>query len=232
MPVTPRDREVKVETYKYITPRPPAGLDHIFTCCLYTESQVSRYARRSVLALASHRGHRSPPPPLRLRLSIILLGVSRAGQERPIRCRNCQHFYLEPQNHDLCCAYHTGEYKRACPRSCPGLTQKCMSHRYAMHYHDTRRRWHCPLCFPRTIYRAQKSNIPYARIGGWPLFCSYDSPSHRVHREFDAYRSQRYTALPWFLDPVVPPDPRYNYHISLLRPRRLSPQFSLHFHSR
>eukprot|EP00752_Nemacystus_decipiens_P010357 g9227.t1 len=50
-------------------------------------------------------------------------------KERPIRCRNCQELYLEPQNHDLCCAYHPGEYKRACPRSCPGLTEKCMSHR-------------------------------------------------------------------------------------------------------
>lgn len=174
-------------TYKYITPRPPERLDHICTCCLYTGSQVSRYAR-SVLAFASHRRHRSPPP-LRLRLLIILLGVSRAGQERPIRCRNCQRFYLEPQNHDLCCAYHTGEYKRACPRSCPGLTQKCMSHRYAMHYYDTRRRWHCRLCFPRTIYRAHKSNIPYACICGQPFYFSYyDGPSHRVHRVFDAYR--------------------------------------------
>ncbi|CAN0561899.1 unnamed protein product, partial [Ectocarpus sp. 12 AP-2014] len=50
-------------------------------------------------------------------------------QERPIRCRNCKELYLEAQNHDLCCAYHPGEYKRACPRSCPGLTEKCMSHR-------------------------------------------------------------------------------------------------------
>ena len=52
-------------------------------------------------------------------------------QERPIRCRNCQSFYLEQQNHDLCCPYHPGEYRRACPRSCPGLTEKCMSHRQA-----------------------------------------------------------------------------------------------------
>lgn len=56
------------------------------------------------------------------------------NQERPIRCRNCQELYLEPQNHDLCCAYHPGEYKRACPRSCPGLTEKCMSHRCVDQY--------------------------------------------------------------------------------------------------
>lgn len=73
-----------------------------------------------------------PPPPPRMRLMTLLLIVSLPGQERPIRCRNCQRFYLEPQNHDLCCAYHPGEYKRACPRSCPGLTEKCMSHRYAV----------------------------------------------------------------------------------------------------
>ncbi|CAM9957739.1 unnamed protein product, partial [Sphacelaria rigidula] len=50
-------------------------------------------------------------------------------QERPIRCRNCQSFYMESQNNDFSCTYHPGEYKRACPRSCPGLTEKCMSHR-------------------------------------------------------------------------------------------------------
>ncbi|CAM9204617.1 unnamed protein product, partial [Discosporangium mesarthrocarpum] len=50
-------------------------------------------------------------------------------KERPIVCRNCQSFYLESQNHDLICPYHPGEFKRACPRSCPGMTEKCMSHR-------------------------------------------------------------------------------------------------------
>ena len=47
--------------------------------------------------------------------------------------KQSQELYLEPQNHDLCCAYHPGEYKRACPRNCPGLTEKCMSHRYEAH---------------------------------------------------------------------------------------------------
>ncbi|CAM9187646.1 unnamed protein product [Choristocarpus tenellus] len=50
-------------------------------------------------------------------------------KERPIVCRNCHCFYLESQNHDLICPYHPGEFTRSCPRNCPGLTEKCMSHR-------------------------------------------------------------------------------------------------------
>jgi len=54
---------------------------------------------------------------------------------RPVKCRHCASFYLEAQNHSLACAFHPGEYKAACPASCPGLTPKCSAHRS--------KRWSC-----------------------------------------------------------------------------------------
>ena len=60
---------------------------------------------------------------------------------RPIQCRYCKEFYMEEHNHGCACAYHPGEYRVSCPKSCPGfsdpkmVTTKCMSHRC--------RRWTC-----------------------------------------------------------------------------------------
>ncbi|CAM9718166.1 unnamed protein product [Chrysoparadoxa australica] len=56
-------------------------------------------------------------------------------KERAITCRLCNQKYLESQNHDLACSYHSGKYVMACPRSCTGLGPQCMSHRI--------RRWTC-----------------------------------------------------------------------------------------
>mmetsp|Transcript_2864 Transcript_2864/g.3719 ORF Transcript_2864/g.3719 Transcript_2864/m.3719 type:complete len:272 (+) Transcript_2864:1-816(+) len=56
-------------------------------------------------------------------------------KERPVQCRHCKEFYLEGQNTDISCAFHTGEYKMSCPRDCTGLTTTCMSHRA--------KRWTC-----------------------------------------------------------------------------------------
>mmetsp|Transcript_12691 Transcript_12691/g.23172 ORF Transcript_12691/g.23172 Transcript_12691/m.23172 type:complete len:801 (+) Transcript_12691:175-2577(+) len=60
---------------------------------------------------------------------------------RPIQCRYCQEFYVEEHNNNVACAYHPGEYRVSCPKTCPGfsdpkmVTTKCMSHRC--------KRWTC-----------------------------------------------------------------------------------------
>jgi hypothetical protein len=60
---------------------------------------------------------------------------------RPICCRYCKEFYIEAHNNNVACAYHPGEYKLSCPKTCPGfsdpkmVTTKCMSHRC--------KRWTC-----------------------------------------------------------------------------------------
>ncbi|GMH74188.1 hypothetical protein TL16_g06397 [Triparma laevis f. inornata] len=60
---------------------------------------------------------------------------------RPIHCRYCQEFYIEEHNNNVACAYHPGEYRVSCPKTCPGfsdpkmVTTKCMSHRC--------KRWTC-----------------------------------------------------------------------------------------
>jgi len=50
-------------------------------------------------------------------------------KERPVQCAHCGRFYLEGQNTNAACAFHTGAYRKACPRDCTGLTDKCMAHR-------------------------------------------------------------------------------------------------------
>ena len=60
---------------------------------------------------------------------------------RPICCRYCREFYVEAHNNDVACAYHSGEYRLSCPKTCAGfsdpkmVTTKCMSHRC--------KRWTC-----------------------------------------------------------------------------------------
>ncbi len=60
---------------------------------------------------------------------------------RPICCRYCKEFYIEGHNNDVACAFHSGEYRLSCPKTCPGfsdpkmVTTKCMSHRC--------KRWTC-----------------------------------------------------------------------------------------
>lgn len=58
-------------------------------------------------------------------------------KQRLAQCRNCGVQYLEGQNHSLACAYHPGELRVACPRSCPnpGRTRQCVAHK--------RKRWSC-----------------------------------------------------------------------------------------
>ena len=92
--------------------------------------------------------------------------ILQAHKEKVIECRYCQEFYLETQNNDMACAYHPGEYKVCCPKSCPGhtdskmVTTKCMSHRF--------KRWTCcdvreevsVLFFlPKSISRTSCSNL-------------------------------------------------------------------------
>ena len=75
------------------------------------------------------------------KLPVVRKTILQTHKMKSIECRYCQEFYLESQNHDSACAYHPGEYRVSCPKSCPGaadskmVTTKCMSHRF--------KRWTC-----------------------------------------------------------------------------------------
>ena len=56
-------------------------------------------------------------------------------QSKWMQCRNCKQRYIEGNNHANACLYHPGEYKQACPRSCPGFKNSCRTH--------YRKRWTC-----------------------------------------------------------------------------------------
>ena len=75
------------------------------------------------------------------KVPVVAKTILQKHKERPVQCRYCHEFYMEAHNNGVACAYHPGEYRVSCPKSCPGfedpkqVTTKCMSHRF--------RRWTC-----------------------------------------------------------------------------------------
>jgi hypothetical protein len=57
------------------------------------------------------------------------MGATSMGRHREhvVQCKDCQHFYLESQNHSMSCRHHISTFAMHCPRDCPkpGMTAKC-----------------------------------------------------------------------------------------------------------
>lgn len=94
--------------------------------------------RNEVDVREAYRDQLLPPPAPGPTTAAVHKGtLMKRHKERLVQCRNCGARYLEAQNQSLACAYHPGEFKVACPRSCsnPGRTRQCVAHK--------RKRWSC-----------------------------------------------------------------------------------------
>jgi hypothetical protein len=79
-------------------------------------------------------------PEIPNRLPVSRTKLASVVKRRRIQCRNCRMDYIEEQNHNVACPYHSGSFEMLCPKSCSSrnggpVTAKCMAHRL--------RRWSC-----------------------------------------------------------------------------------------